>query len=198
MLAFAVRLCKEPRALLQRLFQCLFVWGQPAPRGALDDAQLIVTQAMSDCEGGASSDTNLVVAELARKYHEQLGIPIFPQKEVGTILEAMGVQVVSCAPAQSAIPLLSKQYIGTEGVAWLQKVFCDSHAWTRMLIIVPYPHFWRALWIYERLGLQVIVPSGLPKMKFQSNLSQWRWRRTITAYPYELLARLRSLYKGLI
>lgn len=198
MFAFAVRLCREPRVVLQRLFQCFFVWGQPAPRGAAGDAQLIVTQAMSDCVDGGSSETNFVVAELARKYHAELGIPIFSQKEVGRILEAMGVQVVSNAPTQSTTPILSKKYIGTEGVARLQKVFCDSRAWARALIVVPYPHFWRALWIYERLGLQVIVPEGLPKMKFQSNLSQWRWRRAITAYPYELAARLRSLCRGLI
>lgn len=184
------------QSFLTRLFECLFIWGEPTSRGNPGDAEVILTQSMSDCEGGASSDTNLVVAELARKYHEKLGIPIFPQKEVGRILEALGVPVVGNTPEQSTTPMLSKKYIGTEGVAWLQKAFCDSCAWTRVLILVPYPHFWRALWIYERLGLEVIIPPGLPKMKFQSTMIQKRWRRAITAYPYELMARLWSLYEG--
>ena len=51
MLLFLVRLLKEPGSVLRRLFQCFFVWGQPTPKGNPKDAQLIVVQAMSDCEG---------------------------------------------------------------------------------------------------------------------------------------------------
>ncbi len=183
---------------LKRLFQCFTVWGQPAPSGNSEDAQLIVTQAMPDCEGSVSSDTKLELANLAQRHHQELGIPIFPQAEVGRVLENRGVRVIGSAPNQSTISLLSDEYIGSHGIAQLQKDFCDSRGWTRVLVVVPYPHAWRAIWIYERLGFEVIIPPDLPKMKFQSSMTQGRWRRAITAYPYELLARLWSLCKGLI
>lgn len=198
MLSLLRRLCKEPRLILRRLFECVFVWGEPTPRGNLQDAQLIVTQAMPDCAGGASSDTNVAIADLAQHLHDKLGIPIFPQAEVGKILETRGVPLVGNTLFYGNVSLLADEYIGSHGIARLQKNLCDEHGWTKVLLVVPFPHAWRALWIYERLGLKVIVPPGLPKIKFQRNLTQRRWRRAITAYPYELLARLISLYMGVI
>lgn len=183
---------------LRKLVKCLFVWGQPTPKGDPKDAQLIVVQSMSDCEGDVSSQTNLIVADYVCKYHERFGTPIFPQAEVGRILEEQHIPTVGETAFYSKVDLGSDEYIGSDGIARLQKRLCDEKGWTRVLVVASYPHAHRACWIYERLGLEVIVPPALPKMWFEKQFSQGRWRRPISAYPYELLARLFFLYKGLI
>ena len=195
---FLLRLLKEPGEVLLRLFQCFFVWGRPAPRGNPKEAQLIVVQAMSDCEGDVSSQTNLCVAGYVKGYYERFGTPIFPQAEVGRILERQGIPTVGRTAFYSTVDLRSHDYVGSDGIARLQKRLCDERGWTRVLVVASYPHAHRACWIYERLGLEVIVPPALPKMRFEREFSQRRWRRPISAYSYELLARLFFLYKGLI
>ncbi len=198
MLLFLVRLLKEPGSVLRRLFQCFFVWGQPTPKGNPKDAQLIVVQAMSDCEGDVSSQTNLSLASYALRYYERFGTPIFPQAEVGRIIEGQHTPIVGETAFCSTVDLWSDEYIRSDEVARLQKHLCDETGWTRVLVVASYPHAHRACWIYERLGFEVIIPPALPKMQFEKEFSQRRWRKPISAYPYELLARLFFLYKGLI
>lgn len=185
-------------AFFVRLLQCLRAWGKPPRSGKPEAAQVILVQTVSDLKGGRPSETNLALAKLARKYHEQLGVPVFPQVEVGRILEEWGVPVVGSTPVFSEIPVFAKGYAGTHGIARLQKEFCDSKAWRRALVLAAWPHAWRAIWNYERIGLEVIVPPDLPKMKFERQMSQARWRQALTAYPYEFLARLFYLKQGLI
>ncbi len=193
-----MRLCREPRLVLRRIFECVFVWGEPTPKGNLQDAQLIVTQAMPDCEDGAFSDSNIATADMAERLQKELGIPIFPQAEVGRILSSRGVKLAGTTKFFGTVALTNKEYPGSHGIARLQKKLCDERGWTKVLLVVPYPHAWRALWIYERLGLEVIIPPRLPKIVFQKGLTQKRWDSPFTAYPYELVVRLMSLLIGVI
>lgn len=192
------RFLKQRFPVLHRFIQILFLWGKPEDKGLLSSAELIVVQAMSDCIGGHSSRTNYKLAALAKWYQKRLNIPIFPQGEVGNILLKQGVVLIANSPVQSTDDMSSSLYITTESLAQLQKKLCDTYEWTTVLVIAPYPHAWRAIWTYEKLGLRVIIPENLPKMEFQKELISPRWRHRVTAYPYELLARLLYLYKGYI
>lgn len=180
-------------------FKCIFVWQKPKGQGNLSDAQAILTQAASDMVDGTSSKTNKQLAKMAQDYSKQLNIPIFAQGEVAKILAEDNIQVVGSTPCE-AIPdnLGSKKYIGTFGVAKIQRKYCDEHHINRVLVLAPYPHTLRAKWTYEKLGLQVILPPDLPPIIFEKGMNQCRWRRAITAYPYELTARLKYLFRGVI
>lgn len=198
MFGFLARLRKEPGSTLFRLFQCVFIWRKPSGEGCLQEAQLIVTQAASDLKDGLFSKSNIGLADCAQRYHEILGIPIFPQAEVGRILKQRDVHILGDTPFDSNTSIFSSNYSGSDGVAKLQKELCDREGWSRVILVATYPHAWRARWIYERLGLKVIIPPDLPRMQFERKFSQKRWRWPITAYPYEFLTRLFFLYKGLI
>jgi hypothetical protein len=178
--------------------QCIFIWGQPAPEGDIQQAQIIVTQASSNCYGNRPSKTNFALAGFAEMYHRRLGIPLFPQEAVARILMANNVEIIATTKSYD-LPLLSAEYgSGSRDVAELQNNFCRERGWTKVLLVAFSPHAWRARWIYERLGLEVIIPENLPKIQFQSDLSEWRWRRAVTAYPYEFFTRLWFMYKGYI
>ena len=148
---------------------------------------------------GTSSTTNQLLAEAAKKYSEELGIPIFAQGEVARILDAMQVPVVGRTPCES-IPdnFGSKDYHGTFGVALIQKRYCDEHGLTKALVLAAWPHTWRAKWTYQRLGMEAIIPPDSPPMIFQKGMNQKRWDAAYKAYPYEFSARLAYLLQGVI
>ncbi len=179
--------------------KCFFVWWNPRGHDDLKNAQIILTQAESDMKDGSSSKGNKLLAETVRTYYEKLNIPIFAQGEVAKVLDTMNIPVVERTPCE-AVPdnLGSKEYQGTSGVALKQKKYCDEHGFTKVLIVAGSPHTWRAKWTYEKLGLKVILPPKSPPMIFEKGVSQDRWSRTITAYPYELSARLKYFFMGLI
>lgn len=196
--SFFARLKHEPRLVLKLFFQCIFDW-RHTPQGNLSDAKLIVVQCASDCIGKKPSVTNLLLATVVQKYHEELGLPIFPQQEVGDILLQRGITLVGETPRYSEIPFFSTEYgNGTEKVAQMHKELCDKKGFDTVLCVGFYPHVYRVVRVYEKLGLKVVVPAHLPWIHFQNDLNQWWWRKRIIAYPYELLARLYFLYKGFI
>jgi hypothetical protein len=178
-------------------FECIFCWWNPRGQGDLKDAQIILTQAASDMRDSSSSTTNKLLAQAADMYGKKLNIPIFPQGEVAKVLDRMNVFIVGRTPCE-AIPdnFGSKEYQGTSGVAMIQKKYCDEHRYSTVIVLAATPHTWRAKWTYEKLGLKVIIPPDSPPMVFEKNMNQRRWRRAITAYPYELKARLEYLFNG--
>jgi hypothetical protein len=180
-------------------FKCLFVWWKPQGDKNPSEAQVIVTQAGSDLVDGSTAQTNVDLANIAREYHEKLGIPIFAQGEVARALDNMNVPVAGRTPRE-AIPdnFGSREYQGTSGVAALQKKYCDEHGFTKVLVVAFVPHIWRAKWTYEKQGFQVLVPPDLPWYVFETDANQRRWRRAVVAYPYELKARFEYLFKSLI
>lgn len=188
-----------PMKKISLFIQSLVCWWNPGARGNLSDAQIILTQAASDMADGTSSKTNKLLAEAAQRYAEQLKIPIFAQGEVARVLDLLNVEVVGRTPCE-AIPdnFGSGEYQGTDGVAKVQKKYCDQHGFTRILMLAASPHTWRAKWTYEKLGFEVILPPKSPPMISQKGMNQKRWSRYSTAYPYELGARLKYLFIGLI
>lgn len=180
--------------------KCLFCWWKPGIKGNLKDAQIILTQASSDMEDGSSSKSNKILAETAKFYSEKLNIPIFAQGEVAKVLKEMNVNSLVGSTPCEAIPdnFESKDYYGTSGVALIQKKYCDEHNIKNALILALYPHTWRAMWTYEKIGIKIILPPKSPSMIFEKKANQHRWRKAITAYPYELSARLKYLFMGLI
>lgn len=182
---------------LKRLLQCLFVWGTPKPRGDLHEAQVILTQSMSDCTNGSVSKVHSSLAEYVQKLYDELGLPICAQGELAPALEARRLPLVGKTMAQIAYDVADPEYFGTYEVALEQVRFCAGR-YRQIIPVQVTPAIWRAIWVYEKLGFGVIIPPGIPAMAFQENLKEWRWRRAITAYPYELAARLVYLSKGYI
>jgi hypothetical protein len=183
-----------------RLLQVFSCWGTPQPEGDLSSAQIILTQAAPNLVGNREySLTNVALALMAERLQRELDIPIFAQEEVAVILRERGADLVGSTPVFSNVPITSKQYgTGSEGVARLQLDFCQAHGYRSVIIIAFVPHAWRAIWTYQKLGFDVIVPPNLPQVEFQKEFEQWRWRSPITAYPYELLARLAYFKSGFI
>ncbi len=180
-------------------FKCIFYWWNPRGQKNLKDAQIILTQAQTDMADGSSSRGNKLMAEVTAKYSKELSIPIFAQGEVARVLDTMYVSVVGRTPCE-AIPdnFGLKEYHGTSGVATVQKKYCDEKGFTRVLVIAGSPHTWRAKWTYEKMGFIVMLPRKSPPMIFEKGANQKRWSRAVTAYPYELSARLKYLFHGVI
>jgi hypothetical protein len=198
MFLFLGRLLREPHRVFWRFLQCFFVWGVPKPRGNPTHAQIILTQAMPNLEPGIPSRANVLMADFVERCQLKLKLPIFAQGELAEVLKHRGVVLAGETPVQSTANVLGAHYLGTFEVAGLQKEYCTQMCYSRIIPVSAAPHIWRAVWVYERLGFKVIVPTDMPAMVFEKGLTQRRWRRAITAYPYELLARLLYLYKGYI
>ena len=179
--------------------KCFFVWCKPRGSEDLSQAQIILTQAGSDLVDESIGQTNRDLARLAKKYSEQFNIPIFAQGEVARVLDEMNV-LVAVRTKPEAIPdnFGSDEYQGTDGIVSLQKKYCDKHGFKKVIVLAFVPHIWRAKWAYEKAGFKVIIPSDLPWYVFEKQANQRRWRRPITAYPYELKTRLEYLFKGMI
>lgn len=183
---------------LQRFLQCLFRWGQPAEYGDVHKAQAILTQSMCDLTDGRVSEINKKMAELVKRLNDKLKIPVVAQGDLVPALKEVGVPIFSQTRALPKQSIVAAEYFGSEIVVVDQKKICDKMGWSKVIIIATIPHVWRARWIYEKQGFEVIIPAEIPKMIFQKNLVQPRWRKAVTAYPYEFLARLYFLCKGYI
>lgn len=192
MLKFLARLIKEPQIVILRILQSFFVWNIK-PTGTLANGQILLTQAASDTEEQLG-ETNIKLASLVRDLFDVLGLPIFSQGEVGRQLILWGIPLVGNTDCQDE----SNHYLDSYEVAKLQKELCDKKGLRRAIIVTYQAHLWRVVQIYKRLGFEVIVPAGLPRLMFEKDLSQWWHRRPITHYPYEFLARLYYIYKGYI
>ncbi len=92
--------------------------------------------------------------------------------------------------------MLDPNYFGTREVAEDQML---GHPNIRTIIPAQVkPAIWRAIWMYEMLGLEVVVPPRIPKMIFQPNLKEPRWRVAWKAYLYEFSVRIYYLLMGYI
>jgi hypothetical protein len=187
-------------AFIRKFIGCFLNWGRPDSRGDVHSAQIILTQAASNLIGGGPSITNYDLGMRAMSLHDETGLPVFPQAEVRLAIIKIDPEasLVGETPLNAETSLSSKEYADSGDIASLQKKYCDERGYTRVIVVTFVPHIWRAVKVYEKLGLKVIVPPYLPKMKFEMALAQSRWRRPITAYLYELLARLVFLFTGRI
>ena len=183
---------------IRRFLQCIFVWGVPQAKGDLHEAQVILTQAMCNLSDGSASKTNMLLAKCVRKNYIVLGAPVFPQGELAQAIERQQVPIIGQTRILQSSGVFEEGYFDTYSVALEHKKFCDQMGWKRVVLVSFVPHIWRAKWVYEKLGFEVIIPGEMPKMVFQKDLAQRHWRRDLTGYAYEFLARLYYLWKGYI
>lgn len=186
------------RSFVWRLLQCFFCWGTPKPKGDLTDAQIIVVQAASDLVDDSSSQINKELAQYVADLHSLTRLPTHAQGEVARILDKRSVPLLGRTYTQKEALELNLPYIETIHVALQQKQLCDEIGWGRVAVVAPVPHIWRVVWVYERLGYEIIIPAQLPHFLWGEKLEQERWRTPWKAYRYELGARLLYLYKGYI
>lgn len=185
--------------ILKRFLQCIFVWGVPRAKGDLRDAQVILTQAMCNLTDGSVSKTNKLMANLiARLYSTDAFLPVFPQGELSRAIREKGVPLFAETELLISNGVLEDGYLGSYEVAFKQKELCDKMGWKKVVLVSFAPHIWRAKWVYEKLGFEVIIPAEMPRMVFEKGLAQTPWRRAITGYSYEFLARVYYLWKGYI
>lgn len=153
---------------------------------------------MANLEDGNISYANYQLADFIALLQQSYDLPMFPQGELVPALLKANVEILQatkCLPVQG---VTEQGYFGSREVAVEQKETCDRYKWKRIIPVSPVPHTWRAIWVYEKLDLQVIIPPNMPEMVWQKDLAQWRWQGPIRAYFYELLARLYYFYKGYI
>lgn len=202
MLAFLSRLASEPGHVVLMFFKSFVLWGKPSSKhGDVEDSatiRLVVTQAMSDLVDGRSSKTNMRLALTARVWAGTLSVRIFAQGEVGRLLEELGPLLIARTRTQDEARKDKLPYLDTYDVAKLQEKFCTLHGYGTVLVVASCPHAWRAIWTYQRLGLRVYVPDGLPEVVWGEDFEQSHWQSKVRAHIYELAARLLYLYKGYI
>jgi len=153
---------------------------------------------MCDLDDGRTSEINKKMARLVGRLSRELKVPVVAQGDLVPALKKAGVPIFGQTRALPTQRIADAEYFGSEEVVTEQKEICDKMGWGKVIVVSLVPHIQRAIWIYKKEGFEVIIPAEMPRMIFQKDLIQPRWRKAITAYPYELLARLYFLWKGYI
>jgi hypothetical protein len=152
---------------------------------------------MSDLTDGTTSRVHDVLARYVIDLQRATALPIYPQGGLARVLAKYNIPLMGRTRESIANSIFDPKYFGTYEVVLEQKAGCAGR-YSRIIPVQVTPAIWRAIWVYEKLGFTVVIPPDIPHMIFQNELSHWRWRRAITAYPYELAARLVYLFKGYI
>ncbi len=199
MVDFLLRCLREPFHMLRMLLRCLFCWGIPTPVGDPARAQVICVQACGDLASGGTSQTNVAIAYTAAEYRGVLGLPLLAQGEVADALIPLGVKSIVRTKTQAELRDAGEPYKSTYDVALEHLRYARMNGWTRAIVVAYAPtHIWRCIWVYERLGFTVIIPSEMPSLVWGEDLYQRRLSARSRHFPFELLARLWFLYRGYI
>ena len=177
--------------MLKRLWECLTVWFVPPT--SLQGAQAILAHASGE---NSPSDPGLVNEFLAGKIRElyhQLQVPVIIQGELWPCLSDIPLTAVS--PRQAEV---APNYLNTFDIALWEKAECDKLGAQRVVLVSYYPHYWRAVKATKKVGLTVLVPSGLKEIFDHKNSQVWARYKWVNRL-YELfVARPYSLWKGWI
>lgn len=196
---FIVRCVCEPHKVGILLWKCFFWWSVPRASSNIDEGEYIWGFPGSDCIGGITSQTNGSLAKYVVEVMNSTRIfrpsRVLLQGELARAVEKLGIAVTWTSPCQT-VELGSEGYIESNDA--FQEAARLSEGAKHIIVIAMVPYIWRLIWMLERLGFIVIIPANMPWHIPQKNLSQPRWRYWFTAIPYELVARLYSLYMGLI
>ncbi len=175
--------------LLKLLWECLTVWSVPPT--SLRGAQAILAHASGE---NGPSDPGLVnefLADKIRELYHQLKVPVIIQGELKPCLSDVPLTAVSPRQAETA-----PNYMNTYDTALWQKAECDKLGATRVVLVSYYPHYWRAVKATEKVGLTVLVPSGIREIHDPNNSQWWARYKWINRLYELLLARPYSLLKG--
>src|SRR3989338_508688 len=174
--------------ILKLFWECLTVWSVPPT--SLEGAEAIVAHAAGENSPSDPGLVNEFIAGKIRELYHQLGVPVIIQGELKPCLSDIPLTAVS--PRQAEV---APNYMHTYGIALWQKAECDKLGVKRVILVSIYPHYWRAVKATQKVGLTVLVPSGL-KENFDPNNSQWWAKYKWVSRLYELcLARPYSLLK---
>ena len=174
--------------MLKRLWECLTVWSVPPT--SLRGAQAILVHAAGENSPNDPGIVNKYNAELIRKLYQELKIPVIAQGELKLYLNDIPGAVFSPRQAETA-----PNYMNTYDIALWQKAECEKLGVQRVVLVSYYPHYWRAVKATQKVGLVVLVPSGLREIYDPNNSQKWARYKWINR-PYELLARMESLRQG--
>lgn len=175
--------------MLKLLWKCLTVWSVSPT--SLEGAQAILAHAAGENNPNDPGIVNEYNAKLIQELYQELKIPVVAQGELKPYLNDIPRATFSPRQAETA-----PNYMNTYDIAVWQKAECDKIDAKRVVLVSYYPHYWRAVRATEKVGLTVLVPSGLIEIYDPNNSQMWARYKWVNRL-YELcLARPYSLLKG--
>lgn len=177
--------------LLKRLWECLTVW-RVSPT-SLEGAQAILAHAVGENSPSDPGLVNEFLASRIRELYRELQLPVIVQGELKLCLPDIPLTAVSPRQAETA-----PNYMNTYDIALWQKAECDKLGANRAVLVSYYPHYWRAMKTTEKVGLIVLVPSGLREIYDPNNSQYWARHKWVNRLYELLVARPYSLLKGWI
>ena len=175
--------------MLKLLWECLTVWSVPPT--SLRGAQAILAHAAGENSPTDPGLVNEFLANKIREIYHQLRVPVIIQGELKPCLSDIPLTAISPRQAETA-----PNYMNTYDIALWQKTECDKLGANRVVLVSYYPHYWRAVKATEKVGLTVLVPSGLREIFDPNNSQVWARYKWVNRL-YELfVARPYSLLKG--
>ena len=178
--------------MLKRLWECLTVWSVPST--TLEGAQAILAHAAGENSPTDPGLVNEFLAQKIRELYHQLKVPVIVEGELKLCLSDVPLTAVSLRHAE--MDEMGIDYMTTIDIARWQKTECDKLDAKRVVLVSYYPHYWRAVKATEKVGLTVLVPSGLREIYDPNNSQVWARYKWVNRL-YELfLARPYSFLKG--
>ena len=151
------------RLFLRRLFNCFFSWHiLPATENELKTADCIVTQAFSRLSDGGAGPGNEILARVAETLQKRLSLPLLVQEEISIALPELRCDLI----VKSSSDGRSSATVNTYSVAKEQTLFCRKKGWKRVIVVVYPYHMGRAVWTYQRFGLDAI-PAWVPQRGYE-------------------------------
>lgn len=175
--------------MLKRLWECLTVWSVPPT--TLEGAQAILAHAAGENSPSDPGLVNEFLADKIRKLYHQLQVPVIIQGELKLCLSDIPLTAVSPRQAETA-----PNYMNTYDIALWHKAECDKLGVRKVVLVSYYPHYWRAVKATEKVGLTVLVPSGLREVFDPNNSQVWARYKWVNRLYELLVARPYSLLKG--
>lgn len=179
---------------LRMLWKCFAVWVvKPAIQEELRGARAVLAFADSRMRDGSPGSGNELIAGVVRHLHTAYDLPILVQEEVAL-----------AAPDLPYAYVVRGEQTGTSSRGWNTAVIanqmvavCRRNDWKRVAIATTPAHLCRAMWVAERLGLQVMA-AAMPKGQyFHKDLALWACRGGELRFrSRELLVRLFFLLRG--
>ena len=169
------------------LFRCFLDWRNCSGRPEdFTHAHAIVTQACSRLRNGSPGPGNLILAAVTRNLHDKYGLPILAQEEVPMAAPELPYAYIAGGSKDGK----STWSWNTYTIARLQARECDARGWHRVIVVTVPSHMFRALRVYEKLGLEAI-PAPMPRRGYLHPKSvHWSARAEPLLYLRELLCRI--------
>lgn len=183
---------------IKRLFQCFFDWRDKnyATKKQYDEAEVVIASSFGGKDpGNGDCKSNIFLANLANELHEEYGIPIIAQWEIGGLSNST-LKIIWGSRFKG-------EYLDTFEVAYQAAKKCKELGIKKVLVLAHPDHALRCKWVLEEIGkklklklkVSIIDASGCP----YDPQSNQKWTRSARKFiPREILARLMYLAQGKI